>query len=214
MAKKKAAPATKKVAAAKNPGGRRRGAPLREARAMTPAVLAKVSSMWLEGVAVTKIAEAVKVSEGTVRGYIRDHIRPAWERDLQHDRAMLLAKVAHMEEIAWKKFHSKAPAESIRSVKRELVDETDEKATVDKVLKHEDTRRNIFRPGQVAWLQVVQWCLEYRAKIDGMFAPQRHEINGSAELRVAGPRGQVDEEMVKRWKQAVQERLLRAQSLN
>lgn len=206
--------AKKKAAAKKNPGGRRRGAPLRGERAMTPAMLAKVSAMWLEGVALNRIAQVVKVSEGTVRGYIRDHIRPAWERDLQHDRAMLLAKVAHMEEIAWERFHSKAPAESIRSIKRELVDATEDAIAVEKVCKSEKTRRNIFRPGQVAWLQVVQWCLEYRAKLDGMFAPQRHEINGSAELRVAGPRGQVDEEMVKRWKQAVQERLLRAQSLN
>ena len=65
----------------------------------------------------------------------------------------------------------------------------------------------ISRTGEVAWIQVVQWCLNFRAKIHAHYAPVRHKADMGGELRVAGKTPtQVDEEMLKRLFEKIAER--------
>jgi len=198
MAKKKAAKAAgqagKKRSPRKKTTTRKQGRPHKQDRPITPAILLEINRQWLEGVPQTLMAEQLGVHVKTIQYHVASKLRPAWERNVSKDKALVLAKINHMERTAWERFHSHAPAESREQIHEALLECGGDRQVVDRVL----TR--ITREGQAGWLQIVQWCLEQTCKLLGLYAAERHEVRTSGELRVAGlDPDQLNQEMVAEW---------------
>jgi predicted transcriptional regulator len=207
MAKKKASPK-------KSPAKRGAGKPRPSERPVTPEKLEQIADMFLEGTPITRIAEAIGVTRQTIQYHLDATIRPIWQEKMRSTLADDLAKVGHIERIAWERFHVSQQPETRRQVKKALVDEGADPQVVEKVIT------KITKTGEVAWLQVAQWCIEHRAKVHGHYAPTRHQVDMGGELRVAGMSpDQVDKEMIKRLFEKIEERrtyqkALRASSQN
>ena len=183
--------------------GRGRGRPLGGDTVSTPAVLERIATLKLQGQSTRQIAEALGTTERTVARDLKLHIWPVWREQMGSDLAFEMAKVDHLERVAWECFYADKPAETRRELEESLRDEDDPPS-----LKL--TRRmlkTISRPGAVAWLDVVQWCIDYRAKVAGHYRPDPARGHPVTEFRVAGATlDQVDQEMVDRLLVLVEER--------
>ena len=174
-------------------------------RPVTPEVLQKIGRMWLRGQNNCEIAKEIGVDESTVRYHLQNHIRPIWHEDMRSRLAEDLAKVALLERTAWERFESKVPCETHAQVEKALLEDGNKPRIVKQAV------RKITRTGEVAWLQIVQWCLEFRARIHGHFAPTRHQVYDGSEFRVAGMTPvQVDQMMLERLMEKIAERRRRA----
>jgi hypothetical protein len=171
---------------------------------VTPAIVRKIGAWWLEGKLPCQIARRLDLSESTVRNVINSTLKPLWESEVKADKAVILAKVAHMEQVAWERFRSKAPAETREQVKKELLGSRGKDGKSRPLV--EQAINTIRRPGQVAWMQVVQWCQDFRAKVLGLYAAQKHDVTLNG-FRAAGiDREAIDREMLKKWMDAIEER--------
>ncbi len=161
--------------------------------------------MALKGIPNIQIAEAVGIDESTVRHHLDSTIRPQWREDSRSRLYEDLAKVALMERTAWERFESDAPAETIEQVEKGLRESGRSKRVGLRIIKQ--ATRSVKRPGETAWLQVIQWCSEFRAKIHAHYAPARHHVDAGGEMRVAGETpSHVDQEMLDRLMQQIVER--------
>jgi len=194
MAKKKPSPK-------KAPAPRGAGKPRPSERPVTPEKLEAIADMFLEGVPISRIAERIGVRRQTIQYHLDASIRPLWQESMRSTLADDLAKVGHLERIAWDRFRASQQPETRRQIKKALLDEGADPQTIEKVIT------KITKTGEVAWLQVVQWCIEHRARVHGHYAPTRHQVDLGGELRVAGMSpDQVDQEMLKRLLVKIEER--------
>ncbi len=186
---------------------RRPGRPKRGQEIITPAVLERIAELWLEGVSPRKIGEAVGADRMSVLHHLERSIRPLWHEQMRSMLDVDLAKVALLEKVAWERFHAKAPAESIEQIEKTL---TAGKSGRSRLKITKQAVRSITRTGDSAWLQVIQWCLDFRARIHGHYAPTRSHVDIGGDLRVAGKSpSEVDEEMLDRLLTQIQERRIR-----
>lgn len=173
---------------------------------ITPAALLEINRLWLEHVPITAIAERYGVTDEAIRYWIKKEIKPAWQERARGDLDELLAKVELIERTAWERFHSDAPCETREQIEEALRDAKEDGEPSMEIIRR--AMRRVSRPGQAAWLQVIGWCLDFRAKIHGHYAAQRiqHEVAG--ELRVAGmSRQEADHEQIKRCLERLRSRL-------
>ncbi len=112
-----------------------------------------------------------------------------------------LAKVALIERTAWERFHSSAPSETHEQVEKALL----ERGGKPRVVKQ--ATRKITKTAEVAWMQVIEWRLDFRARIHAHYAPTQRHVDHGGDFRVAGKtRTQVDQEMLDRLMQQIKER--------
>ena len=194
MTRKK--PTNRKRTSSRSPGDSGPGK-----RAVTPAVLQKIGRLWLEGRSKREIAREIGVDESTIRYHLTNHIQPIWEEKMRSRLAEDLAKVAHLERTAWERFHAHSPAETVEQVEQALLEGGNRLKIVKKATK------SVTKMGEVVWLQVVQWCLEFRARIHAHYAPTRHHVDHGGELRVAGMTpSEVDQKMIQKLFEQIKER--------
>ena len=180
---------------------RRPGKPRRGETVVTPAVLERIASMWLQGVSEAKTAAALGVSRATIRHHLDAKIIPLWRERMRSQLDVDLAKVHLIEQTAWERFDSAEPSETRESVEKALLDGGREPRLVRQAVQ------KVTRVGELGWLQVIQWCLDFRARVHGYYAPARHTRDLGGELRVAGMTPvQVDEAMLKRLHEKILER--------
>jgi DNA-binding transcriptional ArsR family regulator len=185
----------------KTPAKRRPGKPKKSERVVSPAVLEEIGDLFLEGVPISQIAKRFEVDPSTIRHHLDTSIRPVWQESMRATLADDLAKVGHIERIAWERFHASQQPETRRQIKRALVEEGADPQIVEKVVT------KITKTGEVAWIHVLQWCIEHRARVHGHYAPTRHHVDMGGELRVAGMApDEVDKEMLKRLMEKIAER--------
>ena len=199
MAKKQSKP-EKNVTKAGKPARRTAGRPKRAARPIGPAELGQISRMWLAGHTLEDIGIAIGVSRQAIGHHLDATIRPLWRKEVCDPLGQELAKINLLERTAWKRFNSDAPCETTEQIKKGLAAEGAEESIVERVIT------TIRRPGQKAWLEVVQWCIEQRCKLAGHYTvkPEKEE-HGT--FRVAGmTAAQVNEEMIKRVTKLVRQR--------
>jgi len=186
----------------KPPRKRRPGRPPAGQRLIGPGELHRVAKLWGEGHPVLAIAEELGVSEGTIRGHIARHVLPAWREDLQTAKREQLAKLGHIERVAWAKFHESEGPQTRDQIKRALSEKGVGLVEVERVAT------TISRTGEATWLSVVQWVHEQVCKIHGLYAASKVQMSsGDDEFRVAGATvEQVDKEMLARLARLIRER--------
>jgi hypothetical protein len=157
--------------------------------------------MWLRGVSERKIAEAVGFARATVRYHLDRTIFPQWRDTMRSRLAEDLAKVALIERTAWERFDNAGPEETRETVEKALLEGGRKPRLVKQVVS------KVTRTGEIAWMQVIQWCLEFRARVHAHYAPRQRRVATEGELRVAGKTpSEVDQEMLKRLEEKVEER--------
>ncbi len=172
---------------------RQPGKPRSTERAITPADRQQIADLWLQGRPVRAIADGLGVHHSTVQHHL-DAVRAEWCVDEQR-RADQLAKVDLMERVAWERFQRSTKPQTRRQLKRELAaglaaEGVDPKEAA-KLIEEVVTRTT--RTGETAWIGIIQWCADYRAKVHGWYAAQRAEITQSGEVRFAGLTGEAAE---------------------
>jgi predicted transcriptional regulator len=185
----------------KSPAKRGPGKPRPSERPVTPEKLEEIADKFLEGVPLTQIAEAIGVTRQTIQYHIDATIRPIWQERMRSTLADDLAKVSHLERVAWERFRVSQRPETRRQVKKALVAEGADPQVVERVLT------TVTKNGEAVWLQIVQWCIEHRARVHGHYAPTRHQVDMGGELRVAGMSpDQIDKAMLQRMMDKIEER--------
>jgi len=180
---------------------RKSGRPKRKEAVVTPEMLEEIGYFWLQQVSEGKIAERFGISRATVRYHIERTIRPLWHDRMRARLAEDLAKVALIERTAWERFESAEPGETWETIEKALLDGGRKSRLVRQAVS------KVTKTGDVAWLQVVQWCLDYRARVHAHYAPVRHKVDMGGDLRVAGKSPtEVDEMMLQRLLEKIAER--------
>jgi hypothetical protein len=153
-------------ASAKRPK-RKPGRPKARDLAVTPEILERITHGWLEG--------------RTQRPHhLRNHIRPLWQREIVVDVKEVLARVEHLYAVAWAKFH-----ESQQPERREVVEHALTERSTDLQLVRSVTTQ-VERTGEVCWADVIKWCIDFAARVGGLYAAKRLEVSHRGEVRIAG----------------------------
>lgn len=182
MARKKSAPSK---------SARRPGRPPKSEPVVTLAVLARIEDLHLRGFSLRDIAALVKVDPALVARKIDGELRARWKEAgvtrLEDD----LARVAMLERVAWQAWEDSQKPEVRKTAKYELPQPFDDpvpkrkKAAAKKSTKEavaatlkaggvnvelvERTISTITKVGAVAYLDIIKWCIEFRAKLGGYF---------------------------------------------
>jgi|TARA_R110000824_G_scaffold41446_6_gene123361 predicted transcriptional regulator len=177
---------------------RKRGRPKSTERVVTPEVLEKIGRLWCRGWTYRAIAAEIGVVQSTVIHHMNTTIKPQWKSDLNSDMQNELAKLAEVERVAWACFEASRGDETKEIVKDRLVEETGNLELAERVTS------KLKREGSAAWMGVIQWCLDFRAKLMGSYAPTKVEVEG---LRVAGSdASEIDKKMMGRLAELMAER--------
>lgn len=167
------------------PTGRPRGRPRRDSRVIGNAELEKIAELRLRGQSLSAIGKVLGVDGEAIRHHLKATIEPAWRQSSKADASIEIAKINHLEKTAWERWSRSLQPETLRDVRRELESPDGANLYVVKKVLRKMTRHKV---GETCWLQVIQWCIETRCKILGMFANKPIDVNlkMSGELRVAG----------------------------
>ena len=177
---------------------RKRGRPKAKNKVVTPEVLEKIGRLWVRGWTWRAIAAEVGVSSTTVGHHITATIKPQWRKELNSDLHSELAKLAEMERVAWACFEASRGDETKEIVKDRLIEETGNLELAERITS------KLKREGSAAWMGVIQWCLDFRAKMQGSYAPTKVEVEG---FRVAGSgASDIDQRMMGRLAELMAER--------
>ena len=161
----------------------------------------RIGTLWLQNVPTTVIAKEIGVDEKAIRYHLENTIRPMWHDDMRSRLTEDLAKVALIERIAWERFESNAPGETTEQIEKALVGGKGRLRLVKQAV------RSVTRTGEMGWLQIIQWCLDFRARIHAHYAPTRTHVDIGGDLRVAGMSPvEVDQAMLKRLMEQIAER--------
>lgn len=163
-------------------GPRRPGRPTARERVIGPAEIIKIAEWHIQHIPLTEIAERLGVDEATVRHHIRQTIRPQWEQATRRPMGEELARVDLLEKTAWECFHKSTQPATKQKMKEILAEAGDDEAgdLIERVVE------TTFRDGDTAWHAVIQWCIDYRTKVAGFYAPDRMKVTHAGEVRVAG----------------------------
>jgi hypothetical protein len=121
-----------------------------------------------------------------------------WREEIISDMHSELAKLAEVERVAWACFEASRGDETKEIVKDRLIEETGNLELTERITS------KLKREGSAAWMGVIQWCLDFRAKLMGSYAPTKVEVEG---FRVAGSEAEaVDNRMMGRLAELMAER--------
>jgi predicted transcriptional regulator len=180
---------------------RKPGRPKRSERPIGPAELEEIANRVLQNQPVSQIARAMGVAESTIRYHVENAIKPRWEHDISCSLTHQRAKVDRLEALAWERFLESQKPQTRREVRQELQAGGADAKTVARVLTR--TRRT----GEPVWLEIIEWCIDWRCKIAGHYAAKKFHVENSGELRVAGcSPSEVDESMLRRLAEKIAER--------
>jgi hypothetical protein len=144
--------------------------------------LADIERMYLQGVTQVDIAKKYNVTNQAIRHHVEKTFKPRWMQERAATLDEEWAKVDLLYRIAWERFEeSKLPQQTIH------IEQAAVRAGADpKLVKRSLTRVN--KTGDVGWAQVIQWCIEWKSKVGGYYAAEKHKhehtVDGS--IRVAG----------------------------
>ena len=168
---------------------------------VTPEVRELIAKRWLQGRTASAIGREIGIDEKAVRYHMETFIRPLWHEKLVAMKGQELAKIDLLESTAWDRFLDAAPGEIVENIERALTEDGNRLRVIKKVM------RQVTKVGDSAWLDLVKWCIDWRSKVFGYYAPTRHQIDTGSELRVAGKTpNEVDEAMFDRLVAKIAER--------
>ena len=123
-----------------------------------------VAQYYLQGKTQGDMVEDFDVSISTVRKYLKE-LRDEWKLKAVYDfslaKAEQLARIDEVERVAWEGFHN--------SVKGST------STTTMKSNQSNTKMRTKTKPSvsDTKWLDKIQWCVEQRSKILGLYAPKK-----------------------------------------
>lgn len=180
--------------------GRQKG----HAAVVTPEVRNQIEEMRLKALSPWKIGERLGLAEGTIRYQLETYIYPLWREKRIENLGDEIAKVEAIEAVAWERFEKSQEPQTKEQIEKALAEEGADPDTAMQIVKEVSTITQ--RVGEVSWLSVIQWCIEWRSKVGGYYAPTKHEFRGDGDLRVAGlSTEQIDKAMLDRLRQRVAE---------
>ena len=177
---------------------RKRGRPKKNDAAVTPEKLEIIADLWLRGKSYRSIAEEIGVDEKTVRHHLNAKIKPVWREEINSELHVEMAKVAKIEQVAWECFANSQDDETRETVKERLIEATANLELAEKITS------KLKREGSTAWMTVIQWCIDWRAKVAGTYSATKIDVG---DYRVAGKAtADVDNEMMTRLADLVADR--------
>jgi hypothetical protein len=216
--KKKQAPRKKKAAAVTSKGPptpclaatgpappekRKAGRPKRKEQPVTPEKIEQIGELWATGHTREEIGTVIGISRQAVDYHIQRTIKPLWEKSVLVSMGEALAEIDALKRVAWRQFRSDGAAETREQITQQVLEEPS--STEIKLETIEKALTQVKRPGQVAWLHIVQWCIEQRSKMLGHYAPKHHQIDQGT-FRVAGmTRDEVNTSMIELLLEKVEE---------
>lgn len=183
---------------AKRKKTRKPGRPRKKARIITLEKRELAADLILKGRPLREIAKLLDVDESTVRYHLEHWIEPAWRENSRERRDREMAKVDLLERTAWLCFEKSQKPQTRRQIKQALTEAGGDPQIIERVLT------KTTRVGEATWVDVIQWCIDWRAKMHGSYAAEKHEhAMAGEEFRVAGrPRLEILAEIGKRLSQA------------
>lgn len=145
---------------------RKAGKPPKDKRVITPELLLIINKLYLQNVPLDHIAAVVGCAKSTIHYHIETKIRPIWRQVAASDKETQVAKINHLERVAWEQFERDAPAETSEQIKRGLIGSGKGRQRLGVI---ERAIKTIKRHGQKAWLEVVQWCIAEKNRLEGHY---------------------------------------------
>ena len=110
------------------------------------------------------MVEAFNVSHSTVKKYLKE-LREEWKEKALYDfslaKAEQLARVDEIERVSWEGFHKSVKGSTSTTTMKS--NQTNTKMRTKTKPSVSDTK----------WLDKIQWCVEQRSKILGLYAPKK-----------------------------------------
>ena len=192
-------PARKPAETASTSRKRRTGKP--STPVITEAEREIIATMHLQHRTNVEIATELGCTEGTIRHHLKHHIKPVWHARHGAQLSQELARVNLLERIGWERFYVSLEPET-RTQAKFLV----AKAGADPQLIEEAITK-IQTTGNSTWVDLIKWCIDWRCRIFGSYAPTKIHRQIDNELRVAGKTpSEVDREMLQRLQEKLEER--------
>lgn len=124
-----------------------------------------VAQYYLQGRTQSDMVEELSISMTTVQKYLRE-LREEWKVKALYDfslaKAEQLARIDEVERVAWEGFH-KSVNGSVSTTTMKSKGSTSSKMRTKTKPSVSDTK----------WLDKIQWCVEQRSKILGLYAPKK-----------------------------------------
>jgi len=188
---------TKTKPTSTNPRGRSKGGK----SPVTRGVLAKIASMYLKCESKLSIARETGLDYKTVTKHLEERVKPAWKKEQIVSSTEDLARVSMVERLAWRKFKESCSPQAKKVIKQALLEDGNKLQIVEKIMSETKVT------GEAQWVDIIKWCIEFRAKIGGYYAASKVDITHGGELRIAGMTPtEVDQEMLARLVEAVEKR--------
>lgn len=171
-------------------------------RKISPALGKVIADAWLNGANLSQLADTLKLQRVGLHEYIKKYVLPIHQGDIAFLKNEAEAKAWHIYRLAAAMFQkSQAPVthtEWERVMDGEGVDKAGRLAKM--------IRKRISKTGEVCWLNVMQGVLDFVAKIHGIHAAEKIDVNVGG-LRVAGMTQEaVDATMMERLRVKMEER--------
>lgn len=164
----------------------------------------EIAQMYLRGKTQHEIAQALVSPD---RGYILSQqmisydlraVQAQWQKsalvNIDEIKGRELARVDTLELEYWEAWERSKLNAEIRITRARGKRAKDDKTIPEEV---ERTERIEGRTGNPAFLNGVQWCIEQRCKIFGLYAPEKFEWKAEAEARGIDPAGLFNELVAK-----------------
>ena len=133
---------------------------------------ARLADMYLKGRSQKEMTEELSISRTTVQKALAELQKTLQSQalfDFNAAKATQLAKVDHLEKVAWEGYHLSQQGKS----------STTEMNTGN---TNFTSKTNSFSPaGDTKWLDKIQWCIDQRCKILGLHAPKAAVIHQTIE---------------------------------
>ena len=133
---------------------------------------ARLADMYLKGRSQREMIDELSISRNTVQKALKE-LQQTWQSQALFDfnaaKAMQLAKVDHLEKVAWEGYHlsqqGKTSTTEMSTGRTNFTSET----------------KSSSLAGDSKWLDKVQWCIDQRCKILGLHAPKAAIIHQTIE---------------------------------
>jgi hypothetical protein len=142
----------------------------------------RAASLYLQGLPQWQIARDLGIAQGTVSkdlAIIREEWKASALTDFDEKKARELAKIDHIEEVAWAAWERSCEDAEVRHSKTEQVPGGAGVMAPIKVVE-ETTAKG--QSGNPAFLERVSWCVEARLKILGLLKSDKLDVNAVVNL--------------------------------
>lgn len=146
----------------KNPRGRAK----RLRKVVTPEIREQIGRRFLEGQSLRQIGAALGLAAQTVDYWIQRELKPLWKADLADLADQEMGRVRHLQRVAWERFAASQQPRTREQLREQLAEGGVDLKLIERVKTSSST------PGEACWLEVIQWCHDWLARVGGLYQRQ------------------------------------------